>query len=184
MTLRILLSLAAALPLLGLALAQAQPAAFTAKSITHTATIQLDGSIDRIFPLFGPVREKEWAPGWDPQILFPAGKDVAEGMVFTVDEKEHGVAYWIITRYDPAAHRIAYVNVLPGYLVNRIEIACRAAGEKQTDVTVTYQHTALDHAGNRFVEQVDDAYYSKKMAHWQHAIDHLLQTGQRIPAQH
>src|SRR5437879_5188037 len=81
MTLKILLLLSAALPLLGLALAQSQSAGFAAKSVTHTGTIHLESSIDRVFPLFGPVREKEWAPGWNPQIVFPAGKEVAEGMV-------------------------------------------------------------------------------------------------------
>jgi hypothetical protein len=157
-----------------------KPATFVAKSVTHTATIHLQGSLGRVFPLFGPIREKDWAPGWEPQIVHPIGPQVAEGMVFTVDGGKDGTAYWIITRYDEATHRIAYANVIPGYLFNRIEIECRAAGADQTDVTVTYQHTALNDAGNEFVATIDDAMYAKKMAHWQHAIDHLLTTGHRI----
>ena len=177
---RMLLLLFAIAPALFCA-AQAPPA-FVAKSATHTATIHLHGALERVFPLFTPIGEKDWAPGWEPKIVFPAGPQAAEGMVFTVDEGKDGTAYWIITRYEPAAHRIAYANVLPGYLFNRIEIACRAVSDNQTDVTVTYQHTALNDAGNRFVEQVDDAHYQKRMAHWQYAIDHLLTTGERIPA--
>lgn len=178
---RILLLFCALGPLALLCTAQAP--SFVAKSVTHTATIRLQGPLDRVFPLFGPIGEKEWAPGWNPQIVYPIGPEVAEGMVFTVDDGAHGAAFWTITRYDPAAQRIAYVNVIPGFLVNRIEIACRAAGG-QTDVTITYQHTALSDGGNEFVTHADDAMFEKRMAHWQHAINHLLTTGRRISATH
>ena len=162
----------------------AQTPRFVAQSVTHTATIRLQGASDRVFPIFGPIREKEWAPGWNPQVVYPIGPEVAEGMVFTVEEGEHGTAFWAVTRYDLAARRIAYVNVTPGFLVNRIEIACRAAGDNQTDVTITYQHTALGEDGNQFVAQAGDAMWRKKMAHWGYAINHLLTTGERIAGSH
>jgi len=182
----ILLCLFAALPVLSLALAadKSQASPFTAKSVTQTGTIHLNGAIHRVFPFFGPVREKEWAPGWNPQIVFPIGPEIAEGMVFTVQQDKNGIAYWMVTRFDPATHTIAYANVIPGLLAVRIQIACRAAGDQQTDVTVTYQHTALSDAGNQIVEQLDDKASEAKMAHWQHAINHLLATGKRIPSEH
>lgn len=152
---------------------------FTAKTVTRTGSFHLHGAIDRVFPLFGPVREKEWAPGWEPQVIAPAGQEVAEGMVFTVQNPE-GTAYWVITHYDPAAHAISYVNVIPGYVVNRIVITCRAISESETEVTVKYSHTGLDRRGNSFVESQTEPAYAGKMQHWETAINHLLATGKRI----
>jgi hypothetical protein len=37
---------------------------FTAKRVTHTYTQKLDATPERVFPLLCPVREAEWADGW------------------------------------------------------------------------------------------------------------------------
>jgi hypothetical protein len=34
--------------------------------------IHLDAAPNEVFPLFDPGGEREWAPGWDPKMVFPA----------------------------------------------------------------------------------------------------------------
>ena len=34
-------------------------------------TIGLNGSVADVTPLFGPVREAEWAPDWSPRFIHP-----------------------------------------------------------------------------------------------------------------
>jgi hypothetical protein len=46
-------------------------------------TITLQGSVAEITPLFGPVREQEWAPDWAPHFIYPAQGGQEEGAVFT-----------------------------------------------------------------------------------------------------
>lgn len=181
-SLRLLLS---AVPVLGLCAAAGCHAAgsFHAKAVTHTGRIRLAAAIDVVFPLFGPVLEKRWAAGWEPHIVSPAGSDVAEGMVFTVAERQ-STAYWVITQYDPGQYTIAYANVIPGRLVNRIVIHCRALGADETEATVTYAHVALDEHGNTFIEQMDAKAYAAKMQHWQEAITYALNYGHPMPRPH
>jgi hypothetical protein len=161
---------------------QSGPEPFQAKAVSHTATIRLNRPVDKVFPLFGPVRESDWAPGWSPELIYPTNTDVAEGMVFKV-EGETGLGFWVITRYDPGQHTVAYVNLTPGHMVNRILIACSSAGD-ETDATITYWHVALDERGNDFVQHMDAPAYAAKMAHWQQAIKYRLETGKTIPAHH
>src|SRR5258706_16458471 len=52
-------------------LAQNKKENVEAKAITHRGLIRLAAPVERVFPLFGPVREKLWAPGWNPQIVYP-----------------------------------------------------------------------------------------------------------------
>jgi hypothetical protein len=153
--------------------------AFHAKAVSHTGTIRLAGAIEKVFPLFGPVREKDWAPGWDPEIVYPAGAEVSEGMVFRTHDKS-GETFWVITHFDEAGHSIAYANVTPGYIVNRIMIHCTGAGANETECSVTYAHVALSEHANNFIEHMDDKAYAAKMAHWQEAINHRLTTGKTI----
>ena len=154
-------------------------ASFQAKQVTRTATIRLDGAIAKVFPLFTPIEEKKWAPGWNPTPVWPQSGEVVEGMVFTVDETP-GRVFWAVTHYDPQRHEISYVNVLPGQTVNRIEIACKAAGEAQTDCTVRYSFVGLSDEGNKFVEMHTEDVFAGKMKHWVAAINHALSTGTRV----
>jgi hypothetical protein len=156
---------------------------FQAMAVSHAATIRLTGPVEKVFPLFGPVREKEWAPGWSPELVYPADGEVAEGMVFKT-AGEAGETLWVIMRYDPDQHIIVYANVTPGYMVNRILISCTAAGSGQTDATVAYIHVALGEQGNSFVRHMDDQAYVAKMEHWRQAINYRLETGKTIPAPH
>lgn len=42
----------------------------SAKRISRTSTITLNSSLETVFPLFGPVKEMEWAEGWQPEIIY------------------------------------------------------------------------------------------------------------------
>jgi hypothetical protein len=170
------------LALLPLAMQMERPptaSEFHAKQALRTATIRIDGAIRDVFPLFTPIREKEWAAGWDPHPVWPANGEVVEGMVFTVDETP-GRVFWVVTHYDPARHSIAYANVLPGQTLNRIEIACVASGASQTDCTVRYAFVGLSDEGNKFVEMHSEEAYAAKLKHWTEAINHRLQTGKTV----
>ena len=60
----------------GLALIQAALAGEAGRAVveqrTQSFTIGLNGSVVDVTPLFGPVREAEWAPGWSPRFIHPA----------------------------------------------------------------------------------------------------------------
>ncbi len=152
---------------------------FHAKQALRTATIRLDGVIGKVFPLFTPMREKEWAPGWDPQPVWPASGETIEGMVFTVKE-DPGTVFWVVTHYDPQRHEVSYANVLPGRTLNRIEIACKAAGANHTDCTVRYAFVGLSEEGNKFVAMHTEEVFAGKMKRWVTAIHHALTTGKPL----
>ncbi len=158
----------------GIALAQSGPAeqAFQAAAITRLGHLQFEAPIATVFPLFTPQGERHWAQGWDPEILYPRDQEVAEGMVFRTREGVEHV--WTITRYDPAAHAIAYNVVAPGILVRRIEVRCRPAGSARTEADVSDSYIGLSAQGNEVIGRLSEANYAKKMAHWKEAIGGYL----------
>jgi hypothetical protein len=165
-----------AFTLLGTMLAQSQGAEpeFQARGITRKGHLVLDAALATVFPLFTPQGERHWAEGWDPQILFPRGRDVAEGMVFQTRDQGDRLLTWTVTRYEQAAHTIAYNVVTPDFLVRTIEVRCRPAGKGRTDVDVTDSYVALSPQGNAFIDQLTEAEYAKKMANWKERIGRYL----------
>jgi hypothetical protein len=162
-----------------LPLASTPQGRFTAKSLTRTGSFRLEAAPEKVFPLFGPVREKEWADGWNPTILYPADAEVAENMVFTVP---HGkdLTIWTIAAYDPTRRAISYINVTPEVRLVRVDVRCEPAGADTTDVHVTYTYTGLSDEGNSIVENYTAKTHSDRMEEWGLAINHYLKTGKRL----
>jgi len=154
---------------------------FKAQRVTRTATLTLPAPREQAFPLFGPIREAEWAEGWEPTMIFsetPLGEEA--GAVFTTRQPDEPDTIWLITQFDPAAFIIEYARVTPGVRTALVTIRCEAAGDV-THASVTYQFTALSEVGNSFVKGFSEIHYRHMMDAWQAAISHTLNTGKRLP---
>lgn len=125
------------------------------------------------FPLFGPVREVEWSPHWNPRMLYPADKSQTAGSVFTTTQQRQEVV-WVLATYDAAALRVGYVIVWPGMCATQLDIVLKVAGENETDATVTYRQTALSEAGDDYVKDFASHFPSQRN-HWQQAISGRLE---------
>jgi hypothetical protein len=150
---------------------------FQARSVTSTGTIHLNGPIEKVFPFFTPLGEKAWAPGWDPQPIYPADGATREGMVFRTQDGQPML--WVVSHYDPAKHEISYVTVTHQTLVRQIVISCME--ENGTTVAyVAYTMTGLSAEGNRMAEEYTGKSHAARLKHWEDAIHHLLETGKQI----
>lgn len=136
-------------------------------------TIRLDAAPGQVFPLFDPAGEREWAPGWDPKMIFPTdGSSPAKGSVFTTSDKD-GQEIWVVTGYDAQNGFISYVSVLPGQVVTEIEVRVQKEGENKSVAEVTHSRTALSAGGSHFVRALS-ANAASHAARWEHAINEAL----------
>lgn len=144
--------------------------------VSRTATFQVNNSVEKVFPLFGPIREKEWAVGWNPEIIYSAHPEVELHMIFKTkgnyaDEPEY---LWMITQYDPHVHKIEYTVST----INRIWFITVQCEQKvpYTRVTVTYSYTGLNETGNNRNTEMLERMFIHNLQDWQHAIQHYLNT--------
>lgn len=135
-------------------------------------TLRLPAQPSVVFPLFGPVRESEWAPHWNPTILYPPGRSQSAGAVFTTKQHDRDVV-WVETSYDEAALRIGYVIVRPGISASQLDIALKPIGDQETEATVTHRVTSLSEEGDRFVKEFA-AEFPTERDHWEQAISGRL----------
>lgn len=129
--------------------------------------MKLTGSLTVALPvpdavvLFTPRGERRWAPGWDPHFPDPVEDDAAPGTVF----ETHGTT-WLVVDREPT--RIRYARLTPGRTAGTVTVALAdAAGH--SDVTVTYELTALTVAGRDHLREFATGYRAY-LASWQEAI--------------
>jgi len=134
------------------------------------------GGYERVFPLFGPLREADWADGWDPQVVGAAPEPMRAGCVFRTRDAERGASVWVLTDYDEDRGAVRYVMVAPASHVARIAIDVRRRGTDATEAAVRYELTPLDPRGDDYVARMDDRRFAAWMDEWRAAIDHWLAT--------
>ncbi|HMJ70836.1 MAG TPA: SRPBCC family protein [Cyclobacteriaceae bacterium] len=149
--------------------------------IHQSGTIRLDAPIDKVFPLFGPIREKDWAHGWDPQVIYPKDTLVEKQMVFCTRGGLHGSTEtytWVVVNYEPNRSTIEYM-VTASERLWFITVSCNPAGAN-TMATVTYSYTGLTEEGNRKNEVAIKDMFASNLKDWEAAINHYLKTGTQL----
>jgi hypothetical protein len=147
--------------------------------VAHTSvtfSFVAKGSMAAVAPLFGAGGERGWAPGWQPDVLWPTDGGDRSGMVFTVAHG-HTRAVWVNTRLDLGNGDVQYVYVVPETLATVITIEMRP-DHGATHVTVTYDRTALTADANARVLQL--AEHDKQAgSEWGHQINSFLAPGSK-----
>lgn len=149
-------------------------AKFTPRSTKLAGTITLEGPVGAVFELFSPVGEKEWVPGWDPELLHPPGAVWEQGLIFRTKE-EMGDAVWVVTRLDRDRHEVAYHRVEAGRYVARVTVRCSAVAERVTEASTEYEFVGLSERGNEEIAGMTEEGYAEKMARWTRWINEYLE---------
>jgi hypothetical protein len=121
--------------------------------------------VGHVFPLFSPLGEKNWVPGWDPELLHPPGVSWQDGLIFRTAE-DSGPAVWIVSHLDVATHRVTYHRVEPGLYVARIDVTCDDVSAGVTDVSTVYTFVGLSEEGNKAISVMSALEYEAKMTRW------------------
>lgn len=155
---------------------------FQGKRVTHEYIQTNAGAPGQVFPLLCPVREAEWVPGWQYRLIYSRSGVAEAGCVFTTPNEDGTESTWVVTEYDPASNRIAFVWVNPGLVATQIDIELKPKAPQETTAHIRYTYTGLSEKGNQEVERFDEQWYRHKMKSWETAINHYLKTGKLIDA--
>jgi hypothetical protein len=152
---------------------------FKPERISKTASFIVDGTIENVFPLFGPIREKEWAEGWEPEIIFSTNNLVEDHMIFRTKVSSDEKFYtWVITQFDSDNHSVEY-TVSTKNRIWFIRVQCEPCGES-TKATVTYTYTGLNPEGNELNRNALAKMYFDDLKDWQEAINYYIHNGKML----
>jgi len=138
--------------------------------MTLTGTLRVPLPPDEAFRLFTARGERDWVDGWEPHFPDPVDDDAAVGTVFETGTGGHH-ATWIVTDRDGHL-RIRYARVAAGRDAGTVEVTL-APSREDTEVTVTYQLTALTPGGAEWLRTFA-AGYPEFLRSWESAIADFL----------
>jgi hypothetical protein len=146
--------------------------------LTRSATILLTDRVENVFPLFGAIREKEWANGWDPDILY-SNSEIEEYMVFRTkaDNEDEDYYQWVVTKYDPLNFMIEY-SISATERVWFVRVECRDCNN-ETLATITYTYISLSEKAHQRNRQGIEKIFFSDLADWEQLINHYLTTGKK-----
>jgi hypothetical protein len=135
------------------------------KRAEFTHTIAFDAEADRVFPMFTPLGELAWIPGWKPDFVSPENGKTGEGLVFTTGA-DAGKTYWNCLDWQPAERRVRYLKMTPASECAVLSVACRETGNACSEVTVSHVFTALTAAGETKLAAMTQRDYSDMIEGW------------------
>ena len=164
--------------------------AFTSYRVTHEFIQTNPATPEKVFFLLCPVRESDWLPGWQCDLIYSDSGIAELGCVFTTPNPPSSVAHgeaaseitWIVTDYDPAAFRIAFVWINPGHIITELRIQLAATEQKQTRTHIRYRYTGLSLQGNLELEGYTQKWFEAKIQNWETTINSFLRTGRKMSA--
>jgi hypothetical protein len=125
---------------------------------------------EQAMALFTPDGERRWAEGWDPHYPEPSRRE-GPGTVFTTSHGGHETT-WIMVDQRPES--IRYARVVDGMTAGTIAVDVLRSRKDATEVSVTYDLTALTTAGETWLEAFS-ADYEHEIAAWSTEIAAALQ---------
>jgi hypothetical protein len=147
------------------------------KRATHSYRQNLRASPAKIFPLLCPVRETEWAEGWLPELVVSSSGLAERDCVFITPDAPAN-AIWYITRHEPQTWFVEMLKIVPGLTACRLQIQLSPNGD-ECFADITYSHTSIGPAGDKFVANFTADYYHKFMQVWEKLLNDFLKTGTR-----
>ncbi len=143
----------------------------------HTQNVRAEP--EAIFPLLCPVREHDWIPAWECEMVYTTSGVAEEGCVFKTHKAGDGAAdTWVVSRYEPS-ERISFIRLDPLRAI-RYDIRLEADGGGATTLYWAQEITALDAEGDRHVRTLREEDFVEMVAEEEKLLQQYLDTGEAL----
>jgi len=147
--------------------------------ISHKFEQTINGSINKIMPLYCPVREIDWVEGWNPKVVISNSGLVEKNCIFITPNEPNDIV-WIVTDYDTEKGHVEMYHHLVETLITRLEIQLTAVNESTTHAALIYSKTALSEKGDEALKEFTKESYDIMMDSWEKAMNYYLKTGKML----
>jgi hypothetical protein len=153
--------------------------AFNPIRVTRSYSMTVDAPPAAVFPLLCPVREYEWIEPWSCDMVFSESGLAENHAVFrTHFPAQGGEETWVVCRYEKD-RAIAFIRLVPGFKVNRLDIDLTAA-RNGTVLVWTHTYTGLSEPGNQWIRDLTDEAFRSEKAALGKMLNHYLKTGSML----
>lgn len=142
------------------------------------ATQHVAADPETIFPLLCPVREYDWIPTWDCDLVYTASGVAEEGCVFQTRKGEGGTDTWIVSRFEPP-RRISFIRVNALRTI-RYDIVLEPGADGSTTLRWRQEITALSADADAHVAAQSQDAFTEQIGMVERMLEHYLATGEPL----
>jgi hypothetical protein len=155
---------------------------FRSNRIARTYTWEIPAPPDRVFPLLCPVRESEWIPGWSCDLIYSESGVAEKGCIFKTSFPGEGEELWVVARHEPESGRFEALRFIAGSRLVTVEVSLSSADGRATTLVWVQTITALDDAGNEYVDNFSEPAHQARMDALGKMLAHYCETGRMLGA--
>ncbi len=144
--------------------------AFVATRLAREASFVVEAPRDLVFSLLCPVRERDWLPGWQADVVYSKSGQVEDGCVFRSRHPKLGEGWYVTSRHEAAAGIVEFVVFYPGICVMKLDILATVAAPQKTRLRWRRTYTALGVDGGAFIEALTEDAFARQMEGLQRAL--------------
>ena len=133
-----------------------------------------------VFPLLCPVREGDWLDDWTYDMIHSNSGLVEMDCVFATPGNEIGRTIWQVVRYEKELFEIEFVRLKPEEHIVKVTIHLSPMADHKTRSDISYQYTALTPEQNEYILKNLERDFLASMSWWEKAINHYLETGEKL----
>ncbi len=143
---------------------------------------RLDAEAELVFPQLCPTREVDWIDGWEADLIWTTTGYAEPDCIFTTPPNAmFGGSLWVFTRLEPN-RLLEAVRIIENNVVEHLKIELEDNGDGTCASTWTLKFTALNEAGNAFVDALPE--HDQAFEGILNGFDHFLAHGERLSAAH
>ncbi|UNC91335.1 hypothetical protein [Candidatus Contubernalis alkaliaceticus] len=152
---------------------------FKEKRTIWSYSLSFNAAPDVVFPLLCPVRELEWIPGWEYEMIYSNSGLIEEGCIFTTDEYVEGTV-WYVAEYDQANHKILFIQYANDLMIVRFAVALNKDEDGNTKARVDYTFTALTEKGSEYIDSISEDEFTFEVESMEELLNHYIKTGRMM----
>jgi hypothetical protein len=159
---------------------QSQGADFEPIKNEFSERMVINAPVEDVFPLLDPVRESDWIPGWEVDMIWSESGFAEEGAIFQTALHGDVKETWIISQYEPL-EKIAFVRYNPS-VITRLSIEL-TAGPGHTLLIWTQSQVGVDETGNNYLQTLNQEDFSANIKNSEVMLNYYLETGEMIDSE-
>ena len=145
------------------------------RTFTHNVTVPPE----EVFPLLCPVREYDWIPHWECQLVHSESGVAEKDCIFRTSFPQLGESVWSVSCYEPP-RRIEFVVVTVATHVERLEIQVDPLNGGGSTLRWSRTYTGLNEQGNALVEHFSSGPLDERMEQVMRMLEHYCRTGEML----
>lgn len=142
------------------------------KRIVRTYNTPLSASTEKVFPLLCPVKEYDWIPTWQCNLIYSKSGYAELGCVFSTDFGDvSGIEIWVVYAYEKN-RQIGFVKT-GTHITTRYNVSLNRSKSGST-IQWEQELTSIDDQGDLMLDNMTQAVYDQKMKHINELLDFYL----------